>query len=156
MIRRSTLEAVGGWQERGWAEDLDLWVRLFEAEAAFGKLVEPLYGWRQHQMSSTRTDERYSQERFMSLKIAALDRDFLAGGRTATLLGVGESLERWRNRLGSRVKAVRTLREAELAEGARFALPVVIALMAASARERWRGRLTTRGLLEGRDFIFVA
>ncbi len=156
MIRRSTLESVGGWREHGWAEDLDLWVRLFEAEAAFGKLAVPLYGWRQHQMSSTRTDERYSQERFMSLKVAALDRDFLAGGRTATLLGVGESLERWRNRLGSRVKAVRTLREAGLAEAAPLAPPVLVALMAASARERWRGVLTARGLLERRDFIFVA
>src|SRR5437763_341231 len=29
MIRRAVLESAGGWQERGWAEDLDLWVRLF-------------------------------------------------------------------------------------------------------------------------------
>src|SRR5262249_27841997 len=48
MIRRAALEAVGGWRERGWAEDLDLWVRLFAHGARFGKLDRVLYGWRQH------------------------------------------------------------------------------------------------------------
>lgn len=38
MLRRPALEAVGGWRERGWAEDLDLWLRLFEAGARFAKL----------------------------------------------------------------------------------------------------------------------
>ena len=156
MIRRSTLERVGGWHERGWAEDLDLWVRLFEAGAKFEKLAEPLYGWRQHHLSSTRTDDRYSHDHFMSLKIAALDRDFLTGGRTATLLGVGESLQRWRRRLGERVAVVRTLLETESPGSVSLAPPVVIALMAPSTRSRWRTLMARRGLVELRDFIFVA
>ena len=36
MIRREWLERVGGWHERGWPEDLDLWVRLVRAGARLG------------------------------------------------------------------------------------------------------------------------
>src|SRR5689334_21409809 len=102
LLRRSVLERAGGWHERGWAEDLDLWVRLFDAGARFAKLPHVLYGWRQHPDSSTRTDDRYSHARFLSLKLAALRAGFLHGRARATLGGVGQSLERWREALAKR------------------------------------------------------
>ena len=156
MIRRVTLESVGGWCERGWAEDLDLWVRLFSAGARFAKLAESLYGWRQHPGSSTRTDERYSHAKFLSLKIAALDSGLLQQGRQATLVGVGASLVRWREALGTRVGAIHEVRSAipELAPAWRS--PLVLALMAPEARARWRRSLTRSGRRELQDFIFVA
>lgn len=156
MIRRATLEVAGGWHERGWAEDLDLWVRLFAADARFAKLSQVLYGWRQHPGSSTRTDARYSHAKFMSLKVAALDAGLLRNGRQATLVGTGASLVRWQEALGERVGACFELRRPvpELAPG--LDTPVVLALVAPAARERWRETLTGAGRRELHDFIFVA
>src|SRR5258705_515711 len=62
MLRREWLDRVGGWAERGWAEDVDLWLRLFEAGARFGKRPEVLYAWRQHRASATRRDPRYARD----------------------------------------------------------------------------------------------
>jgi len=156
MIRRATLETLGGWCDRGWAEDLDLWVRLFGAGARFAKLGERLYGWRQHPGSSTRTDERYSHANFLSLKVAALDVGMLGQGRRATLVGVGASLVRWREALGTRVGAVHEVRKAVPEAAPAWNSPVVLALMAPEARARWRRCLSRSGRRELHDFIFVA
>jgi glycosyltransferase involved in cell wall biosynthesis len=156
MMRREVIERVGGWHERGWAEDLDLWVRLLGAGARFGKLPETLYGWRQHPGSSTRTDARYSRERFTSLKVAALDAGLLRGGRRITLLGVGASLERWRAALGGRVGLWHAIGRPEPQVAPLLRPPLVLALMAPRARERWRRFLRALGMQEMSDFIFVA
>jgi len=155
MIRRDRLERVGGWRESGWAEDLDLWVRLFRDGARFAKLPEPLYGWRQHPASATRTDPRYSHDRFLRLKVEALDRDFL-WNRGATLIGVGESLERWRGALGARLAAAHEMRGPRSESAPLLRPPVVLALMAAPARQRWREFLEDLGMEELSDFAFVA
>lgn len=156
LIRRGALDRVGGWQERGWAEDLDLWIRLAESGARFAKLPRALYGWRQHEGSSTRTDARYAWERFTALKVAALDRTLLREGRRARLVGVGESLQRWRGALGARVS--QTIEARRPFEGLERddSAPVIIALVAPAARERWRFALTKAGWSETLHFIFVA
>lgn len=156
MLRRAALEAVGGWCERGWAEDLDLWVRMFAAGMRFAKLPEPLYGWRQHPGSSTRTDARYSHEKFLSLKIAALDAGLLRNGRRATLVGAGASLVRWRDALGPRVETYHEVRKPIPKLAPNWRSPLVLALMAPAARARWRASLEMWGRRELADFIFVA
>lgn len=155
LLRQQALDRVNGWQECDWAEDLDLWVRSLEAGARFGKVKGPLYSWRQHPLSSTRTDSRYSRDRFTALKLAALDRGLLAGGRQATLIGVGKSLARWRAALGARLAAVCELRTPPARMEALLSRPLIIVLMSPVARERWRYALTAAGALELRDFIFV-
>jgi glycosyltransferase involved in cell wall biosynthesis len=156
MARRGLLEQAGGWHERGWAEDLDLWLRLFARGARFAKLPAVLYGWRQHRASATRTDPRYSQDRFMSLKSAALASGILRNGRRATLVGVGTSLSRWYERLGSRVERRVEMRGPHVGELSTLCPPLVLAVMAPAARERWRAALHQRGLHELSDFVFVA
>lgn len=155
IMRCEVLDRVRGWQEYGWAEDLDLWIRLVEAGAHLGKVMEPLYGWRQHPLSSTRTDERYSQARFTRLKVAALDRGLLAHGRKATLVGVGKSLERWQRALGTRLATSVELRRPPVRVDALLTRPLILALMSPAARDRWRRALTVAGAMELRDFIFV-
>jgi glycosyltransferase involved in cell wall biosynthesis len=156
MARRAVLEAAGGWHERGWAEDLDLWLRLFDHGARFAKLEATLYGWRQHRGSATRTDPRYSRARFLSLKSAALDAGLLRGGRRATLIGVGNSLSRWYETLGTRVERRVEMRRPHTEMVTTLCPPLVLAVVAPVARERWRSALTLRGLREMSDFVFVA
>lgn len=158
MFRRSWLERVGGWSERGWAEDLDLWLRLLEAGARFAKLPRVLYAWRQHPGSATRRDPRYARDRMVALKREALARGTLAGARHVTVAGVGTSLARWE----------RALRELPLTVSARscrhpdpgvmdgWHRPVVLVVMSAIAREPWRMALAHAGWVEHRDFVFVA
>lgn len=155
VLRREALERAGGWRERGWAEDLDLWIRLFENGSRFAKLPQVLYGWRQHPRSATRTDPRYHRERFIDLKRDALLRGLLAG-RRATLVGVGRSLERWHAALGGHVDALVEARRPSLELFHRHSPPFVLAFGAAEARERWRQFTRAANLREISQFVFVA
>lgn len=156
MMRREALERVQGWREHGWAEDLDLWLRLFESGARFGKSNATLYGWRQHSSNATHHDPRYSHANFTALKIAQLDRGFLAHGRRATLVGVGESLERWSTALGPRIAALVTSSHPTNEVLASLEPPVLIALIAPKARQRWRFALSARGWREREHHHFIA
>jgi glycosyltransferase involved in cell wall biosynthesis len=156
FLRRSALENVGGWHERGWAEDLDLWVRLYGSGARFAKLQDTLYDWRQHPGSSTRVDERYSHERFLSLKVSALSCGFLRDRGPVTLLGVGRSLARWRQALGERVRDCLEMRRPWPESAPAPPPPMILAYMAPAARARWRAHLQRLDMRELSDFIFVA
>jgi len=129
---------------------------LFTHGARFAKLPAVLYGWRQHRTSATRTDPRYSRERFMSLKSAALDSGLLRGGLKATLVGVGSSLSRWYETLGPRVERRVEIPAPHAQVVSTLRPPLVLAVMAPVARERWRAVLGGRGLHELSDFVFVA
>ncbi len=67
-FRKAWVEEVGGYQERGWAEDYDLWLRLNSAGASFAKLEQVLLQWRERPERLTRTDGRYSLENFLRAK----------------------------------------------------------------------------------------
>lgn len=157
LIRRAALERAGGWIERGWPEDVDLWLRLLAGGVRFAKLPRVLYGWRQHPQSATRRDPRYAPARFAALRLAALRAGFLRGRSDATVIGVGLTLEGWTRRLraaGVRVRAVPRGRpdgRAPVPDP-----PLVLAFGTAPARDRWRRHLERTGLRESRDFIFVA
>lgn len=68
VIRRDWLERMNGYQEHGWAEDYDLWLRMHLAGARFGKVPEVLLYWREHEQRATRTDSRYSVKNFLRAK----------------------------------------------------------------------------------------
>ncbi len=158
MFRREALSAVGGWAERGWAEDVDLWLRLLESGARFAKRPEILYAWRQHAASATRSDPRYARPRFIELKRAALTRGLLAGHRTATVLGVGKSLERWTRAFREAGLDARSLAAPRPTPTVleRLEPPLVLVFGAAPARERWRRALVARSFTELVDFQFAA
>jgi glycosyltransferase involved in cell wall biosynthesis len=158
MMRRGWLERVGGWSERGWAEDLDLWVRLEEAGARFAKLPETLYAWRQTAGSATRRDPRYSASRFRALKGDAVRRSLLRGAAAMQLVGVGESLRRWVVTLQENGVPVRPIeaRRPSPAVLSRLEPPVVLIYMAAESRERWRAALAASDMRELRNFRFVS
>ena len=157
MMRAEVVESVGGWRERGWAEDVDLWLRLFAAGRRFAKLPRALYAWRQRPDSATRSDPRYGRARMIDVRREALERCFLRG-RSPLLVGVGTSLDAWARALAARGRAVARLDAPRPTRGAiaRFVPPVVLVFGAATARARWREALAATGLVELRDFVFVA
>ena len=158
MIRRRALARVGGWEEHGWPEDLDLWVRMLAAGGRFAKLPRTLYAWRQHPGSATRRDPRYHRERFIALRRAALERGLLRRAPRVTLVGVGRSLDEWRRALAGAGREVLVLEAGRPSRAALAALapPVVLVFGAAPARHRWREALNGTGLMEMSDFVFVA
>jgi len=158
LARRAWLERVDGWAERGWAEDLDLWIRLLESGARFAKLPQALYGWRQHAGSATRRDPRYARARFMALKRDALLRGLMRDRPRATLVGVGRSVTEWHNMLSQTGLAFDVIEAGKpsmrLLRGLRP--PLVLVFGAAQARERWRMALVSQGFMETAEFAFVA
>jgi hypothetical protein len=158
MIRRSALEAVQGWRDRGWPEDVDLWLRLLEAGARFAKVPRVLYAWRQHAASSTRTDPRYSQAAFDALRLDALERGLLHGHRELAVIGVGTSLERWVTALTRHEyrPTVHVLGRPAASSARSLVPPALLVFGASRARARWRSVLRAQRWREGNDFVFVA
>ena len=68
MARKRVLLAAGGYRDRGWPEDYDLWLRLAERGCRFGKVPRVLLHWRDHGDRLTRNDSRYAVERFLERK----------------------------------------------------------------------------------------
>jgi glycosyltransferase involved in cell wall biosynthesis len=157
LMRRSWIERIGGWRDRVWAEDVDLWLRLLETGARFAKRPETLYGWRQHPGSATRRDPRYARDRLLELKVHALERGLLRRRATVTLVGVGGSLAAWLQLLRGSRDVVAVLAGAPHRRlAATLYPPVVLVFGSPEARARWRAALSEAGLREGREFIFVA
>jgi glycosyltransferase involved in cell wall biosynthesis len=59
MVRRDWMARVGGYHETPWAEDHDLWLRLFAAGCRFVRVPEILFQWRDSPQRLTRRDSRY-------------------------------------------------------------------------------------------------
>jgi glycosyltransferase involved in cell wall biosynthesis len=87
--RREAVMKIGGYQERGWAEDYDLWLRLYLAGARFAKIPEILLEWREHPTRITRTDSRYSLENFLRAKAYYLMSGPLSGRDGLIIWGAG-------------------------------------------------------------------
>ena len=158
MMRRDALTRADGWEEHGWPEDLDLWVRLVAGGARLAKLPRTLYAWRQHPGSATRQDPRYRRERFLDLRHAALEQGLLRGAARMTVVGVGRSLDEWRRRLAATGRDPLVITAGRPSRPALAALvpPVVLVFGSCRARERWRESLHTVHLIEISDFVFVA
>ncbi len=107
-FRREVLLRAGGYQDYGWPEDYDLFLRLYLAGVRFAKLPEVLVEWREHPDRLTRTDSRYSLENFLRLKAHYLALGPLAGRDAVVMWGagmVGRRLGKQLVRLGVPVEA---------------------------------------------------
>ena len=91
-IRRSVLEAVGGYREGPFPEDYDLWLRLHEAGRRMAKLPKVLLSWREREDRTSRVDDRCSTEAFDRLRAEYLARDVrLSSGREIVVWGGGRT-----------------------------------------------------------------
>lgn len=176
LFRRQVVLAVGGYQEHGWPEDYDLWLRLALAGVRFAKLPEVLLEWRERPDRLTRQDARYSVENFLRLKACYLVSGPLAGCDAVIIWGAGM--------MGRRLSKHLLRREAPLVGfvdidprkigRTRRALPVwsadslldllkpyrrpvvLVAVGARGARPLIRQRLRDFGLEEAHHWWFVA
>ena len=176
MLRRLTLERVGGWRDLPWAEDLDLFYRLLAAGLRAEKVPRVLHRWRDHDGRLSRRDPRYGREALARAKAHWLAR--LRPDRAAVLVGAGSTARRYARLLAAEGVAVRTLvapcdpGPARSWQGIPLVGPAELAARAGEwrdsgtlllgaaavrgARERIRGILGALGCVEGRDFLMLA
>jgi glycosyltransferase involved in cell wall biosynthesis len=88
-FRKQAVSELGGYQEHGWAEDYDLWLRMAQAGKRFEKIPEMLLEWREHPERLTRTDSRYSLENFLRAKAHYLAKGPLADRDEVIIWGAG-------------------------------------------------------------------
>jgi glycosyltransferase involved in cell wall biosynthesis len=176
MVRKEWLFQVGGYQELGWPEDYDLWLRLYLAGAKFAKVPKILLDWREHTTRLTRQDSRYSLENFLRAKAYYLTRGPLLDRDAVLLWGagmVGRRLSKHLVRQGAPLKAFVDVDPAKIDRTRRglpilppeaiprwweqWSNPVVLAAVGArGARRLIRQRLESYGLREAQDWWSVA
>jgi glycosyltransferase involved in cell wall biosynthesis len=91
LIRREVLESVDGYRDMQWPEDYDLWLRLAHCEKRFAKVPRVLCLWRQHESRLTKTDRRYSVEKFLACKAHHLAVGPLRSCRRVIIWGAGQT-----------------------------------------------------------------
>ena len=87
VLRRDTLEQVGGYRDNGWPEDYDLVLRLWEAGHRFGKVPQVLLNWRESAFRLSRVDSRYDESAFRRCKVHYLINRI--AGRKVVVCGAG-------------------------------------------------------------------
>jgi glycosyltransferase involved in cell wall biosynthesis len=158
--------------DRGWPEDYDLVLRIWEAGGRFRNVDALVHRWREHPGRLTRTDAAYTLDAFRRCRVHFLRRTLLTGGRAAVVWGAGPTgkafarellragtplaafVEVDPRKLGKRIRGARVVPVERAAE-----FPGTLALGAVSGpegRARLRQLAARLGLVEGRDFVAVA
>lgn len=176
MIRHADLLEIGGYRDKGWPEDYDLWLRLAAAGKTFAKIPRVLYLWREHEHRLTRTDSRYAVERFLTCKAHHLVAGPLASSVPVVIWGAGQTgrrLSKHLIRFGAAVRGFvdidskkigRTLRGLPIHPAdslSELLVPdtstvVLAAVSSRGARALIRQQLSSLGLREGKQFWCVA
>jgi glycosyltransferase involved in cell wall biosynthesis len=175
-FRLEAVATVGGYRDQGWAEDYDLWLRLFLSGVHFGKVPQVLLEWREHPERLTRRDSRYSLENFLRAKAHYLIPGPLKGRDAVIIWGagmMGKRLSKHLLRAGAPLVAFVDVDPKKIGRTRRglpiiapedlpgrwngLSKPVLLAAVGArGARELIRDQLNEFGLREGRDWWAVA
>ena len=89
MIRKTVLDAVGGYRDEGWPEDYDLILRLHLAGLRCANLHAVLLAWR---VTATRLSDRapqYDADAFRRCRVHFLRHGFLPPSRPIVVWGAG-------------------------------------------------------------------
>lgn len=175
MFRRCLLGSHGGYRDGDFPEDYELWLRWLDAGVRFGKVPRELLEWSDPPGRLSRTDPRYSVERFYQTKCGYLARwlrDNVPPARRLWLWGAGrvtrrrfDALEREGARfegfidVDERKKNVhRDGRRVRMADDLpdREGSFILVGVGNRGAGELIAAHLQARGWLEGRDYLFAA
>jgi len=169
VFRRSVIERAGGYRDRGWPEDYDLWLRLFKAGARFAKVERELLFWRERPDRLSRTDGRYASSAFLACTAHHFARG-PARGRAVVLWGAGPNgrklyrllraedvdipavIDIDPRKIGRRIGEAPILPPDQLTAVLGPDVLVAAAVASRGARALIRERLEASGLTEGRDF----
>lgn len=169
-FRRAVVLAAGGYRDRGWAEDYDLWLRLAHRGCRFARLPETLLFWRERPERLTRTAANCSADAFRACKVHHLKNGFLRDHGRVTLWGAGLEGKAWRRilaaegiavnrwaevdrrKIGQTIHAAPVVPIDELRPGSG---PILVTVGAKGARAQVRAWAAQRRLAEGRDFVCV-
>lgn len=171
MTHRAILEALGGYEDRGWPEDYDLWLRMAADGIRFARLPQTLFFWRDHPKRATRTMSEYTANAFRSCKLMHLRHVFLNNITEVVVAGAGVEARAWRRLLaavGIRVSHWLDVDPRKIGRnlhGAPVTLPeklnlagrkMIVAIGVRGAREQFRNVAEKLGWHEGMDFVCVA
>jgi glycosyltransferase involved in cell wall biosynthesis len=173
VMRRTDVEAVGGYLDDGFPEDYSLWLRLLRAGRGLRKVPRVLFHWRDRPDRVTRTDPRCAPERLATLKLEFLLDGPLGGRSSVSIWGAGPTGRAWRRRLEGRGIGVELFvdidprRIGRRSEGVIIAAPSVlergipgghllVAVGSHGARELIRPALAAWNYREPDDFTVVA
>lgn len=172
FFRREPLEQLGGYGDPGWPEDYDLFLRADAAGMKMGKPDEVLLHWREHGDRLTRTDSRYSLEKFQAAKLHYLAASRLPAHAPLLIWGAGPTgalthdllqgegvevngfLEIHPRRIGGR-KRNRPVYALEHLRQDRESF-VLAAVGSAGVKEKIRAFMDDMGRVEGEHYLFVA
>jgi glycosyltransferase involved in cell wall biosynthesis len=169
LMRKAAVEAAGGYQEVPWAEDHDLFLRLLERGAVFGKVPETLLKWRDSPGRLTRSDPRYGDACRHRMRAHFLSRLAAVKERGVVIAGAGPIGKTLALELQARGVAVRgfydvhprrigeTIHGAEVAGldrfGRRWREAVLLSAVGVpGGREEVAGLAEKAGYVEGEDF----
>jgi glycosyltransferase involved in cell wall biosynthesis len=169
LMRKSAVEAAGGYLDVPWAEDHDLYLRMLERGAVFGKVPETLLKWRDSPGRLTRSDPRYGdacrhrmRAHFLSRMPAVKERGVVIAGAGP----IGKTLALELQVKGVEVRGFfdvhprrigETIHGAEVAGldqfGSRWREAVLLSAVGVpGGREEVAGLAEKAGYVEGRDF----
>lgn len=170
MMRRSTLDQVGGYAASDGPEDYDLWLRVILSGYRAAKVPDVLLHWRDTPTRLTRTDPHYAATRIFETKLRYLP-SVLPRGAGIQICGAGPIGRRWAQalrRLGYFVRRfvdVDTRKHGRVIAGATVESPqrldpadgfVLAAVGVPGARVQIEAYLQARGLQPWVDYLTVA
>ncbi len=171
MMRRSSFEEAGCYQDHGWPEDYDLVLRLWGSGARLANVPEALLEWRERGDRLSRTDGRYAEWQFQRCKAHHLVRT-RAAGRAIVVWGAGPVGKRFARALSAeraRVAAFVDLDPRKIGQVIHDAPVIapgrineyrgcyaVAAVAGPTPRAEIRAELAIAGWTEGAEFCAVA
>lgn len=171
MVRRAVLDQLGGYHDRDWPEDYDLWLRMAASGVQFARLPQTLLFWRDHPERATRTMNEYALQAFRACKCHHLLNGFLKDTEDLVIAGAGLEARAWQRLLSAAEVTVSswldvdprkigsTLHNAPVISPDELHLngrKMIVAIGVRGAREQFRKLAQKRGWHEGVDFVCVA
>jgi hypothetical protein len=170
MMPAAALRRLGGYRDRGWPEDYDLWLRCYAAGLRFAKVPRCRYWWRERSDRLSRVHSAYSPAAFRACKVHHLKAIHLRERGRATVWGAGKegkALARHLRRSGIAVGAFIDVDPRKIGSVV-LGAPVVsverlarehyllVAVGAAGAREEIRAYLAAAGWREPEHYRTMA
>ena len=172
FLRSSAVSEVGGYVDRGWPEDYDLLLRLWESGARFGVVDRVLLHWREREDRASRQHEAYAPEAFRRCKVHYLLRTLARDREGLVVWGagpLGKAFAQEVQRQGGRIRAFVDLDDRKIGQSIHEATVIppsrinehrdgycVAAVGQVGARDEIREALKRAGWREVVDFIAVA